>query len=304
LKKQSYSCIKFDWFFAAKTPNGVHYKHFLANNFLKRLKLLSTENPGACVKICSLASGSKGNCLYLETGDARLLIDAGMSLRETLLRMEGCGIDPSGVHAVLLSHEHVDHIRSAGSFARKFKIPVIASHLVCGRAEKYLGKTRVIEFESGTAFLFRGVSVDPFPITHDACDPVGFVVDSPEGRSGSATDLGVATRLVADKLKGCRFLHLESNHDMDMLMNGPYPWELKQRIKSRHGHLSNEDCLTLLHELAHGGLELLVMAHLSEVNNHPDRVAASAASFLKDQNVCAPQVVIGDQFRASRLMEI
>ena len=256
------------------------------------------------MKICSLASGSKGNCLYLETGDTRLLIDAGMSLRETLLRMEGCGIDPAGIHAVLVTHEHIDHIRSAGSFARKFKVPVLASHLLHRKAEVYLKKTQVIEFESGSTFVFRASWIDPFPITHDACDPVGFVIESREGRCGSATDLGVVTRLVTEKLRGCRFLNLESNHDPEMLMNGPYPWELKQRIKSRHGHLSNEESLDLLYELAHGGLEALVMAHLSEVNNHPDHVVRSTESFLRDQNVCAPRIVIGDQFLASRVLEI
>lgn len=256
------------------------------------------------MKICSLASGSKGNCLYLESGETRVLIDAGLSLRETLLRMDACGIDAAGVHAVLVTHEHIDHMRSVGSFARKFKIPVFASHLVRRKAEKNLAKTRMVEFESGKAFAFRDIMVDPFPITHDACDPVGFVIDSCEGRCGSATDLGVATRLVVDKLKECRFINLESNHDMDMLMNGPYPWELKQRIKSRHGHLSNADSLTLLHELAHSRLELLVMAHLSEVNNHPDHVVATTTSFLRDQHVCAPQIVIGDQFKASGLISI
>ena len=256
------------------------------------------------MKICSLASGSKGNCLYLETGDTRVLIDVGMSLRETLLRMEGCGIDPAGIHAVLVTHEHIDHIRSAGAFSRKFKIPVFTSHLVRRKAEKYLAKTQVIEFESGCAFDFRTSRIDPFPITHDACDPVGFVIETTEGRCGSATDLGVVTRLVMEKLRGCRALNLESNHDVDMLMNGPYPWELKQRIKSRHGHLSNEESLELLHELAHDGLAALVMAHLSEVNNHPDHVQRTSSSFLSNQNVCAPQIVIGDQYRASTVLQI
>jgi phosphoribosyl 1,2-cyclic phosphodiesterase len=256
------------------------------------------------VKICSLASGSKGNCLYLEIGDTRVLIDVGLSLRETLLRMEAVGIDASGVHAVLVTHEHIDHIRSAGSFARKFNVPVFASHLVRAKADKYFKKTQVNEFEAGSALSFRDVQIDPVPITHDSCDPVGFVVESREGRAASVTDLGIVTRLVTEKLRGCRFLNLESNHDVDMLMNGPYPWELKQRIKSRHGHISNEESLALLHELAHEGLEALVMAHLSEVNNHPEHVVKSTESFLHDQNVCAPRIVIGDQYKASCLMEI
>lgn len=256
------------------------------------------------MKICSLASGSKGNCLYLETGETRVLIDVGLSLRETLLRMEAVGIDAAAVDAVLVSHEHIDHIRSAGAFSRRFKVPVLASHLVCDKAAKYLHKTQKIEFAAGCSFDFRDLSIDPFPITHDACDPVGFILESVDGRCGSATDLGIVTRLVMEKLRGCRFLNLESNHDVEMLMNGPYPWELKQRIKSRHGHLSNEESLALLHELAHGGLQALVMAHLSEVNNHPDHVVRTTEAFLRDQNVCAPWIVIGDQYRTGPLMEI
>lgn len=256
------------------------------------------------MKICSLASGSKGNCLYLETGDTRVLIDVGLSLRETLLRLENVGIDAARIHAVLVTHEHIDHIRSAGSFSRKFNVPVFASHMVHAKADKYFKKTQVCEFETGTAINFRDVQIDPIPITHDSCDPVGFVIESREGRSASVTDLGIVTRLVTEKLRGCRFLNLESNHDMEMLMNGPYPWELKQRIKSRHGHISNEESLALMHELAHEGLEALIMAHLSEVNNHPEYVVKTTRSFLSEQNICSPHIVIGDQYRASAVLEI
>lgn len=256
------------------------------------------------MKICSLASGSKGNCLYLESGDTRVLIDAGLSLRETLLRMDAVGIDPSGVHAVLVTHEHIDHIRSAGSFARRFNVPVFASHQVNADADKYFRKTHVCEFESGSEFTFRGVRIDPVPITHDSCDPVGFIIESDEGRAASVTDLGIVTRLVTEKLRGCRFINLESNHDVDMLMSGPYPWALKQRIKSRHGHISNEESLELLHELAHEGMELLVMAHLSEVNNQPEHVVRTTRAFLNEQNLCSPRIVIGNQFRSSAVIEI
>jgi len=185
-------------------------------------------------------------------------------------------------------------------------VPVLspASHLVHAKADKYFKKTLVVEFESGTAFTFRDIQVDPIPITHDSCDPVGFVLESHEGRAASVTDFGIVTRLITEKLRGCRFINLESNHDVDMLMSGPYPWELKQRIKSRHGHISNEESLGLLHELAHERLEVLVMAHLSEVNNHPEHVRRSTESFLRDQNICAPHIVIGDQYLASGLMKI
>ncbi|CAH2031101.1 Beta-lactamase domain protein [Trichlorobacter ammonificans] len=256
------------------------------------------------MKICSLASGSKGNCLYLEAGDTRLLVDAGLSLRETTARLTRSGIDPSSVHAVLVTHEHIDHIRSAGSFARRFKVPVVVSYATRQAAEGYLEKTELLEFETGYSFTFRDLLIDPFPVSHDCCDPVGFAVESREGRFGTATDLGTVTRLVREKLKGCRALNLESNHDPEMLLNGPYPWHLKQRIKSRQGHLSNQESLELLHEIAHDRLEALVMAHLSEANNHPDRVVETTASFLRDQNRCAPRITIGDQHQAGPVMEI
>lgn len=256
------------------------------------------------MKICSLASGSKGNCLYLETGETRLLVDAGLSLRELTARLLTVGVAPETINAVLVTHEHLDHIRSAGSFARRYQVPVLVSYATRQAAASYLKKAPLLEFETGYAFAFRDCMVDPFPVTHDCCDPVGFLVESVEGRFGSATDLGVVTRLVRDKLRGCRALNLEANHDPEMLQNGPYPWHLKQRIKSRHGHLSNQESLELLHDLAHADLQALVMAHLSEVNNHPDKVAATTSSFLNDQNRCAPKIVIGDQYQAGPLLEL
>ncbi len=256
------------------------------------------------MKICSLASGSRGNCLFLESGGVRLLIDAGLSLKEITSRMSSSCIEPESIHAVLVTHEHTDHIRSVGSFARRYDIPVLVSYATCKIAERYLQKVELIEFETGYSFTFRDTMIDPFPISHDCCDPVGFVIESSEGRAGSATDLGIVTRLVREKLKGCRALNLESNHDPEMLLNGPYPWNLKQRIKSRHGHLSNQESLELLHDLAHGRLEALVMAHLSETNNHPAKVIETTASFLKDQNRCAPRIVIGEQYLAGPVMEL
>jgi len=256
------------------------------------------------MKICSLASGSKGNCLFLENGGVRLLIDVGLSLKEISARLTTSSIEPETIHAVLVTHEHIDHIRSVGSFARRYNVPVLISYATRKVAEQYLQKTELMEFETGYSFSFRDIMIDPFPISHDCCDPVGFVIESREGKTGSATDLGIVTRLVREKLKGCRALNLESNHDPEMLLNGPYPWNLKQRIKSRHGHLSNQESLDLLHDLAHEGLEALIMAHLSETNNHPDKVFETTASFLRDQNCCAPRIVIGEQHQAGPVLHL
>jgi phosphoribosyl 1,2-cyclic phosphodiesterase len=159
----------------------------------------------------------------------------------------------------------------------------------------------VHEFESGAPFTFRDIRIDPFQITHDACDPVGFRIDSSTGNIGIATDLGIATRLVRDKLKGCEVLVIESNHDEELLNNGPYPWHLKQRIRSRHGHLSNSESAELLQDLIHPALSAVFLAHLSEINNDPRLVFEKANEMIKQQTVSDPLLIIGSQGSVSTL---
>jgi len=255
----------------------------------------------ALVRVCLLASGSKGNSVYLESGETRLLIDAGLSARELVARLAALGVDAATLNAILVTHEHTDHVRGVGALARMLKIPVVVSYPTVRTIAPLLKKCEVIEFESGHSFAFRDLLIDPFPVTHDTVDPVGFLVEGCEGIAGSATDFGVATRLVHEKLKRCRCLVLEFNHDEEMLLNGPYPWHLKQRIKSRHGHLSNSESRALLAELLHDGLEALFLAHLSEVNNHPDVAYREARSVLDDATCCAPRLAIGNQYRSTEM---
>ncbi len=250
---------------------------------------------GELVRLCLLASGSKGNSVYLESGESRLLIDAGLSARELTERLALVGVEATALNAILVTHEHTDHIRSVGTLARRLKIPVLVSYPTARQIAPLLTKCEVLEFETGHSFAFRDLLIDPFPITHDTVDPVGFLMESREGIAGCATDLGVATRLVQEKLKRCRSLVLEFNHDEELLINGPYPWHLKQRIKSRHGHLSNTESRTLLAELLHDGLESLFIAHLSEVNNHPDLALREARIVLDAATCCAPRLAIGRQ---------
>lgn len=256
------------------------------------------------MKISVLASGSKGNSVYVETGGTRLLIDAGLSAAEILKRLDLIGVESSSLHAILISHDHSDHTRGAGTLARKLKIPVIASYPTRGACEPLLKKCAVTEFESGYSFTFRDISIDPFQTTHDAVDPVGFIIESAEGRYGHATDFGIVTRLISEKLKGCRALVIEANHDEELLMNGPYPWHLKQRIKSRHGHISNNESVGLLEELLHEGLAAVFLAHLSETNNNPELPQAAAAKLLAGQNCCRPLLCIADQYQPSSMFSI
>ncbi|WP_243373533.1 MBL fold metallo-hydrolase [Geotalea sp. SG265] len=251
------------------------------------------------MRACLLASGSKGNSLFIDTGETKILLDAGLSAVEILRRLNAIGVEGSEIDAIMVSHEHQDHVRGAGALARKLKIPVILSYPTHKEISRHLAKTQVIEFESGYSFCFRDLAIDPFPITHDACDPVGFIIESSEGTMGIATDLGIATRLVVDKLQKCRILIVESNHDEEMLMNGPYPWHLKQRIRSRHGHLSNNDSAALLEEILHPNLEGVFLAHLSETNNDPNLAHNTATAMLDCQNICSPRLIVGAQDQAS-----
>ena len=256
------------------------------------------------MKLSLLASGSKGNAVYLESGDTRLLIDAGLSAVEIMRRLREIDVDPHTLNAVLISHDHNDHTRGAGTLARKLKIPLLASYRTRQAAEAVLKKCDTVEFESGYAFEYRDIMIDPFPITHDAIDPVGFVIESREGKLGFATDFGIVTRLITEKLKACRMLVIEANHDEDMLMNGPYPWHLKQRIKSRHGHISNNESMQLLQELLHEKLEGVFLAHLSETNNDPQLPKNAAEQLLSGQNICRPALQIGNQNVPSAMLVI
>ncbi len=251
------------------------------------------------MRVCLLASGSKGNAVYIESRQSRILIDAGLSARELNSRLQGIGVAGEDLDALLISHEHSDHCRGLGPMARRYHLPVYL-HPETRRALPNPGRLDDIrEFDAGETFEFRDLRVSAFPITHDAAAPVGYVIETDEGKIGIATDLGIATRLVVQRLQDCRVLVLESNHDEEMLRDGPYPWPLKQRIRSQHGHLSNTASVRLLADLLGCGLEAVFLAHLSEVNNLPDLAEAGARALLDGQNLCQPQLIVGCQHRAS-----
>ena len=222
------------------------------------------------VALCVLAGGSRGNAIYVASGRAALLFDAGLSGREIERRMRHRGLDPAKLSAIVVSHEHVDHVRGVGVLARRYALPVFMTHDTAEAAKPSIGPIPSHEpFRAGRSFTVRGFTVHPFMVSHDAADPVGFVLQVNGLRIGIATDLGVVTGLVAQCLQGCNFLVLEANHDVRMLTDGPYPWPLKQRIRSRNGHLSNAETGELLRCLAHSELQQVVLSHLSETNNTP-----------------------------------
>jgi phosphoribosyl 1,2-cyclic phosphodiesterase len=232
------------------------------------------------VRVCVLGSGSKGNCTLLATEKTRLLIDAGLSCRETYARLAAIGEPPDGLNAVVISHEHTDHINGLRALALDAKLPIYISRPT---RDAVSWDARIQSFEHFAAsekFAIGDIEVTPFPIPHDAVDPVAFTFEAQGIRISVVTDLGYIPEVVKQRVKGSHALILESNHDLEMLKIGPYPWYVKQRVMSRHGHLSNNATASFLAEEFDGTAQVLVLAHLSETNNHPEIARLSAEQAL------------------------
>lgn len=237
------------------------------------------------LSVCILASGSRGNAIFLSDGSTSILLDAGLSGIEIERRMQSKGLSPQDLDAILVSHEHADHIQGVGVLSRRFNLPVYITSKTKQMAASQIGSVySVKEFECGTTFKIESLIIHPFSVSHDAHDPAGFTIYQNGIQVGIATDLGLATSVVKQHLKGCNLLILEANHDATMLTNGPYPWPVKQRIRSRIGHLSNEASKQLLKEVQHERLEHVVLAHLSEINNTPQKALGEVGRALTHSN--------------------
>jgi phosphoribosyl 1,2-cyclic phosphodiesterase len=245
--------------------------------------------------ICTLASGSKGNATYISDGHTSILIDAGLSGIELQRRLAARGLDPADLAAIIVSHEHSDHIKGVGILSRRYKLPVYINQQT-QTASAGLGRLHATTpYECGKPFQIRNLSIHPFSISHDAEDPAGFAIGCNGIRMAIATDLGIATAMVKEHLKHCALLILEANHDPQMLETGPYPWPLKQRIQSRVGHLSNTDSKNLLHELQHEQLQHVILAHLSEINNTPQKAFTEVSRALTR---CSAELTVAGQHAA------
>jgi phosphoribosyl 1,2-cyclic phosphodiesterase len=256
------------------------------------------------VSITVLASGSQGNCTLVSSSTTRLLVDAGLSCRELLHRLAACGENASEIDAILVTHEHGDHVAGLRVLAKRLKVPV---YITGPTYETYRRTTRDSagnraqlerreEFHSGRAFQVGDVKVTPFTIPHDAIDPVGFTFCSEGIKVAVCTDLGYMPASVRHQIRGCHVLMIESNHDLEMLRGGPYPWSVKQRVMSRVGHLSNAALADFLTTDYDGGAEFLILAHLSEQNNHPEIARMTAERALGEQrNFVRNQLVLAAQ---------
>jgi phosphoribosyl 1,2-cyclic phosphodiesterase len=265
------------------------------------------------IKFCVLASGSSGNAALLATGKTRILVDAGLSMKELGRRLESIGEDLAGIDAILITHEHSDHV--AG-------LPVLARNLAgaCGnkgrlRAAIYLSRltapsidwggarpSRLEEFQAGAAFQVGDIEVRSFSIPHDAADPVGFAFAAEGVRIAIATDLGYVPESIKFHLRRTDLLLLEANHDLDMLKVGPYPWAVKQRVMSRVGHLSNKAMADFLIEDLDSSTHQLVLGHLSEQNNHPAIVRMVASQSLEQRGL-RTNIEIAEQRRPSKVFQ-
>jgi phosphoribosyl 1,2-cyclic phosphodiesterase len=222
-------------------------------------------------KLCVLASGSKGNCTVMATESTRILIDAGLSGKETDRRLREAGWELDAIDAICVSHEHDDHKASLGILQRRLGVPLYSNAGTIEALER-TPKQSGLEwrvFTNGSPFEVGDLLVEPFSVPHDSYDPVGFIVKAGDIRIGIVTDMGTPTELIRQRLRGCRAIVMEANHDEGMLRDAPRPWSLKQRISGRQGHLSNAQAGDLLAEVAGERLEVVFLAHLSDDCNAP-----------------------------------
>lgn len=236
-----------------------------------------------------LGSGSSGNCAVVRTDRTRLLVDAGLSARRIVQRLEQVGLRIEDLDGILLTHEHQDHTYGLEMLCRKYEIPLLATPLtqeVLARSAFVKGRPKWKLMQTGTSFEFQDVRIECFPVPHDAVDPVGFVIQDEESRLGVLSDVGFITNLIRDRLRGAHSLFIEANYDTHLLdADTKRPWSIKQRISGRHGHLSNDQTADLVRELAHGDLHHIVLGHLSDDCNDPDMVRQRIHAVLHEAGV-------------------
>jgi len=257
------------------------------------------------LKVCVLVSGSSGNCISVASSRTAILVDAGLSCRETLKRLESAGVVPESVKAICVTHEHADHVSSLGPLQRKLGADLYAnSGTIEGvsRDEKARDLPWKV-FMTGSAFTVGDLEIQPFSVPHDAYDPVGFVISEGKSRVGIVTDMGMVTELIRQKLKGCQVVVVESNHDESLLKDSSRPWVLKQRIAGSQGHLSNEQACQLLADIASPELKTVFLAHLSGECNKQALAVKCARGVLDKKGFPGIAVKLTYADRASEVAE-
>lgn len=235
------------------------------------------------MRFASLGSGSAGNALIVESAQTRLMLDCGFSIKETLLRLARLHLNPQDLTGIVITHEHDDHAGGAFKFAAKYQIPIWLTYGTLKMVTRYLPTQHDLQFnviDSHTAFIIADIEVQPYPVPHDAREPIQCVFSDGQSSLGVLTDVGRITPHIEATLKDCRALVLECNHDANMLKNGPYSWSLKKRVGGDWGHLENTNSAHLLSKLNHAQLQHVIAAHLSAKNNTPALAQSALASVL------------------------
>lgn len=220
------------------------------------------------MKVITLASGSKANSTYIESGETRLIFDFGLSCKATVSRLEEIGIMPISLSGIFISHEHLDHCRGLKVFSKKYNVPIYANEPTAQLLENDLRPSiKIRRILSQEEIKIGEIKVHPFSVPHNSADPLGFTISAKKKKAGILTDCGYATGLIKQRLKDVDLLLIESNYDEGMLTNSSYPWSIKQRIRGRLGHLSNKDAAALIAELFEGRSANVILGHISENTN-------------------------------------
>lgn len=241
------------------------------------------------LKICSLYSGSSGNSTLIASSKSnRILIDCGVSLRAEEIALSNVGVRPESIRGIFITHEHTDHIKSAGALSRKYNIPIYANESTWKAMADKVGPvspSNLRYVKTGSDLYLEDLCIDIFPISHDAAEPVGYTVSSGTKKVSVVTDLGIITEKVLDAVVGSQLVLLEANHDREMLQASSYPAFLKQRISGKKGHLSNCDCAQTTLQLMDKGVKYILLSHLSKESNTPELAFGTVSKILEDAGV-------------------
>jgi phosphoribosyl 1,2-cyclic phosphodiesterase len=254
-----------------------------------------------------LGSGSAGNCALVETPQTRLLVDGGLSARQIMLRLAQCGVNPLEIDGILLTHEHCDHAGGLNVWCKQFSTPIYCNRLTAEVLQKEAPTLRKDwrMFVTGSEFAIKDITIETFPVPHDAVEPCGFVLHHGREALGVLTDLGVATKLVQERVRAAQTLIIETNHDEKLLQNDTKrPWSVKQRIMSRHGHLSNAAAANVLAELLEGKLRRAVLGHLSRDCNSPELAVGTVRARLDAVGANSVEVICAGQREISARMMV
>lgn len=241
-------------------------------------------------RLCPIASGSSGNCTYIEAGEVRFLVDVGISGKKVVAGLEQLDIDPASINGILMTHEHSDHIKGIGIYSRKYNVPIYATQKAWDKLleDNMIGKIHedhIRILEKGSYLSIGDLNIMPYEIYHDAVDPVGYIFEYKSKKITLATDIGKVDEHILGHLKGSDGILLEFNHDIRMLEAGSYPFPLKKRILSDVGHLNNDAAAEALLEIYHPGLKWAVLGHLSKDNNLPDLAYLTAQQALEEKRI-------------------